>query len=308
MRIPDKGLYLVGLVLMVLVKIRTHLKGYTRPKPFTTEKDEARCVKYDMSVVRQWSSLYERYSGVSEWVKGKSVLELGPGADLGTGIILLASGARKYSAVDINNLASGVSSSLYTSILEELEKDRGFAHLHIARQVVGALGRKESTPRLEYHFDSEFDLSKLACDDGFDLVLSQAAFEHFSDIYSTISKLSPLVNAGGRLVVTVDLMTHTRWIREIDPNNIYRYPSWLYNIFRYPGVPNRKRPYSYVDALGLNGWVDISVIPLQTLSDYGVGGGRVCKLDTQFEDEKNQMEFLEVAILATKAGAELAGK
>jgi len=61
------------------------------------------------------------------------------------------------------------------------------------------------------------------------------------------------------LVADIDLMTHSRWIREADPNNIYRYPKWLYDLFYFPGIPNRNRPGDYQAAFERNGWPRVSV-------------------------------------------------
>ena len=104
---------------------------------------------------------------------------------------------------------------------------------------------------------------------GIDLVLSNAAFEHFDDVDDVIRQLGAVVVPGGALVSEVDLQTHTRWIRDADPLNIYRYAEPLYGAFRFRGSPNRVRPDAYRTALERHGWADIRGTPVVALDpDY----------------------------------------
>ena len=96
-----------------------------------------------------------------------------------------------------------------------------------------------------------------------DMVFSQAAFEHFDDIESTILQLNKVCKSGATFVAEINLKTHSRWIRDKDPNNIYRYPEWLYNMFRFRGIPNRVRPFQYREVLESYGWTDITITQLK---------------------------------------------
>ena len=87
-----------------------------------------------------------------------------------------------------------------------------------------------------------------------DIVFSQAAFEHFDDVQRTIQELSAGCSSNAVAIISVDLQTHSRWIRDKDPNNIYRYPDWLYNKFYFKGTPNRVRPYEYKELFEKYGW------------------------------------------------------
>ncbi len=129
------------------------------------------------------------------------------------------------------------------------------------------------------------------------MVFSQAVFEHFDDIHSTISQLSKICKSGAVLVAEVDLKTHSRWIRDKDPNNIYRYPKWLYNLFWFRGIPNRLRPFHYKEALERFGWKDITITPLATLDDCD---NSYSGLDRMFSDSKNQRSYLSIMICAKK--------
>lgn len=92
-----------------------------------------------------------------------------------------------------------------------------------------------------------------------DIVVSNAAFEHFDDVERTVSPLQQVVRPGGVALIGVDLQTHSRWIRERDPNNIYRYPESLYRLFSFPGQPNRLRPQAYRTLFERHGWQDVTL-------------------------------------------------
>jgi hypothetical protein len=50
---------------------------------------------------------------------------------------------------------------------------------------------------------------------------------------------------GGHEARRQDRQTHSRWIREKDPNNIYRYARWFYRLFYSSGQLNRVRLAEY---------------------------------------------------------------
>src|SRR5581483_11657291 len=87
--------YTTGVGFLALAKAKNILQGYSTPKPFDCSETE-RCVEYDMGVVEQWLSHLQKYTNGSYQLAGKTVLELGPGSDLGTGIYLLAKGCSQY--------------------------------------------------------------------------------------------------------------------------------------------------------------------------------------------------------------------
>ena len=130
-----------------------------------------------------------------------------------------------------------------------------------------------------------------------DLVFSQAAFEHFDDIKETIAQLNKVCKPGAVLVIEIDLQTHSRWIRDEDPNNIYRYSERLYNLFWFSGIPNRVRPIQYRKVFEDNGWTDIQIKPLSKLDSHNKSYSGMNK---SFVHSENQMEYLSIIICARK--------
>ncbi len=290
--------YGAGILFLAMSKARFLLKGYS-PKPISNDQMQA-CADYDIRVVDRYISNLHTYTGEepSLVLKGKRVLELGPGSDLGVGLYLLAQGARAYNAVDVFNLVENVPDDFYQVFMntlwqkvEDLDARMLWDELEKAQQGAG--------DRLNYVCQPDFNIVKALGTRKVDLILSNAAFEHFENIQETIRMASQVATPGARFIGLVDLQTHSRWIRQKDPNNIYRYPKWLYRILSFRSTPNRVRPHQYRQALEEFGWTDIQVKPHLQLEEDRLASVK-SHLHKQFVGEKNQMEYLSAWIYATK--------
>jgi len=288
---------LAGAAILIANKIRHAVGGYRTPRPFGASQI-ARAVKYDFDVVDGWMDCLKCYGGGEVDLSGRRVLELGPGADLGTGLILLAMGAASYTAVDVHNLAADASAEFYEQLFDEIAA-RGHldADIDSLRSEL-ALAQGGAGERLRYHCSRDFDLSVVA-DDSIDLVVSQAAFEHFDDAVRTIGQMSKSACPGALLVCEIDLSTHTRWIRSRDPLNVYRFSDAFYNMLKFSGSPNRVRPRAYREALVDAGWGDIELFPLAVLDDSYLAKVQL-SLAARFTAETNEMEYLSITLCAKK--------
>ena len=287
--------YTAGIGFLALAKVKNILKGYSTPKPYDMSSSQ-RCIDYDIRVVEDWLTHLRKFSPEDSSLEGKSVLELGPGTDLGIGIYLLSKGCSKYNACDVNDIMKSTPESFYDDLFTALEGMKGKADINFLKdQLKEAKAGRPS--RLNYVIRKDFDILSAFGASTVDLVFSQAAFEHFDDIDATISQLSSVCRPGAKIAVLIDLKTHSRWIRDKDPNNIYRYSKRIYNAFWFRGIPNRVRPYQYKEALERSGWRDVSVTPLTMVNDHGKGRSGMNKA---FADRKNQMECLSVMVCARK--------
>jgi len=296
-KVSNRLYKLAGAAILIANKIRHAVGGYRTPRPFGASQI-ARAVKYDFDVIDGWMECLQRYSGGKVDLSGRRVLELGPGADLGAGLILLAGGAAKYTAVDAHNLAAAASGEFYEKLFEELAA-RGNIETDIdtlRRELTLAQGG--AGERLRYHCSRDFDLSVVA-DDSIDIIVSQAAFEHFDDVRRTIEQMSKLACPPAVLVCEIDLATHTRWIRDRDPLNIYRFSDTFYNLLKFRGSPNRVRPPACREMLADAGWGNIELFPLAVLDDSYLAKVQP-SLARQFADEASEMGYLSVALCAEK--------
>jgi SAM-dependent methyltransferase len=288
-------MYAAGLGFLTLAKAKHILRGYSSPKPFPLAETE-RSIAYDVKVVDEWLLHLARYAGDSLTVSGKHVLELGPGSDLGVGLYLLAKGAAAYYACDVHDLTHAAPESFYAALIERVvaihsECEAGF----LKSQLESA--RTASSSKLRVAVRSDFDLVAAFGRETMDLVFSQAAFEHFDDVDRTVEQLSAVCRPGATVVAEIDLKTHSRWIHDKDPNNIYRYPDWIYRIFRFRGIPNRVRPYQYKQAFERHGWENVAITPIEWTTTRHPGA---VYLPAQFRAEKNEMNHLSIVLCARK--------
>ena len=294
----DLFYYSAGLAFLLMAKVKNLLRGYSTPKPFDTS-DAQRCVEYDIKVVDEWLSHLGRYLGLDDppSLVGKDVLELGPGSDLGVGIYLLSKGVLTYNACDVNRLATTAPDAFYEALFSRLHaRDVAVPMQELRQQLANT--RMNQSSRLNYVVRDDFDLLEAFGRNTIDLVFSQSAFEHFDDIDATVHGMTAVCRPGAVLVAQIDLKTHSRWIREKDPNNIYRFSPAIYRAFWFRGAPNRLRPRHYLEALNRHGWTDIAVVPLSQLPPQDFR-----HLAHQFRGASNQMELLSVFICARKPGA-----
>ncbi len=239
--------WILGLKILALNKIRYTIRGYRTPRPFAvTDIDKA--IAYDKEVIERWE-LALKQAGLPG-VSGTHVLELGPGADLGVGLLLLDRGAKSYTAVDANVLISQTPEALYEGILPGTSKEK----------------IEERLASIRFIHDPKFTLKTIP-DASADFVVSNAAFEHFNDVPHVLRELGRIVAPGGVICIHVDLQTHTRVIRDRDPLNIYRFAPWLYGLMHFSGIPNRVRPATYIATLIKGGWKDLSIIPVEIIPD-----------------------------------------
>ncbi len=296
---PAHGLWWVlGLVALALNKARYTLGSYRRPRPFRPGDAEA-AAEYDTRVWANWLVYLRDYRAGPYDLAGKCILELGPGPDLGLAALALAAGAGRYVAFDRFPLARSRPWATHERVLERVLARAGVGAGEAGRvtgivqdALVGRVGP------LTYHYREDFDLTRAGLPPA-DLIVSQAALEHFDDPQATIAQLSPLAAPGAVFLAVVDLQTHTPLLRRRDPLNIYRYPPRLYRLLSFPGAPNRVRPHDYDRWLGEGGWTDIQVRPLLVLQDSYVQA-MLPHLAEPFRSREAQMEWLTVLLCATR--------
>jgi hypothetical protein len=288
---------LIGLLFLLIVKLKNVFLGYTNPKPFPISNIN-RCIDYDFHVVGEWLKYLKIYAGEDCSVKGKEILELGPGSDIGTGLILLSKDALRYNAVDVNNLIKDTPIQFYRSLLERIQSQSPSIDIKMLFYEL-ELSLNNRNDKLNYVCDKNFDLEKTIKGSQIDIIFSQAAFEHFDQMEKTIAQLTKIAKPKAILIAQIDLMTHSRWIRVKDPLNIYRYSSFIYGLFSYKAMPNRLRPYNYIDILKRNGWCDIQIISMTVMDKVKFDAVKPF-LNSQYKDDKNQMEYLSIVLGATR--------
>jgi SAM-dependent methyltransferase len=285
--------FYAGIIFLLLAKIKSKLLNYT-PKPFST-KEIKRCIEYDISTVDNWLKYLKEYAP-NYTIQNKNILELGPGSDLGIGLYLLSKSIKKYTAIDVYDLVSKVLLNFYDVFFNYLEEKNNIDTTLLKEEFKKTCNRDNS--RLNYVVRPDFNLVEAIGTDKIDVIFSNAAFEHFQNMEKTINDIGKIVLPGSILIISIDLKTHSRWIKEKDPNNIYRYSKCLYKFLGFNSSPNRLRPYQYKKILERNGWGNIAIKPIAYLDNDRLNYFKDY-LNDDFKDNANQMNFLSVLICAT---------
>ena len=287
-----------GLAALALTSLRHRVGGYRAPTAFSSD-DVPRAVEHVLDIVLDWHKALGALGSHPDGFRGCDVLELGPGATLGTGVLLAGLGIRSYLAVDRFPLASNTPGAFYGALGDSaLPSFFDRARVRAAAQSV-ALGRRDL---LTYAAEDAFDIRRAVDGRRFDIIVSNAAFEHFSDIDAVIAQAAEAARPGAAFIAMVDFQTHTRGIRENDPNGIYRFGSRTYRLLAYPGQPNRQRPDDYLRALAEHGWTDGTIQPVDVAGPDYLGWSEP-GLDPAFARPEARMEVLTGIVMARKASA-----
>ncbi|MGH8138271.1 MAG: class I SAM-dependent methyltransferase [Steroidobacteraceae bacterium] len=295
MNLRDAWFFTAGIAFLAMAKVKHTLSGYATPKPFDMS-DTDRCIAYDEHVIEDWLQEMHSYRPEGAALSGRNVLELGPGSDLGIGLLLLAKGAKQYNACDVNDLAKSTPPSFYDKLFTRLQALDAGTHTAFLREQLDKL-RAGQPSLLNYVVQHDFDLPAAVGAGTIDLVFSQAAFEHFDDVEAVVAQLSAVCRPGAVLIAEIDLKTHSRWIRDQDPNNIYRYPDFIYDAFWFRGIPNRVRPHEYQRAFERHGWTGIRIRSRVRLE---APHGSLTGLHRRFAGAINAMECLSFMLCATR--------
>jgi SAM-dependent methyltransferase len=297
---PHNRLYkTIGASILAANRARYGVRGYRDPRPFPAS-DFDRAIAYDLAVIAAWRRFLGWWLGSEFSFAGLRVLELGPGADLGVGTALLALRASSYTAVDVNRLVERIPAEFHARLLARLEETTPGSSPAVATALaeIERAGRGESD-RLRYLCLPSFDLSVLDAG-SIDLVISHAAIEHFDNPGATFRQLAGIVRPDGLLVAQVDLMAHTRWIRERDPLNLYRFGDSFYRLASFRGAPNRVRPAAYERMMREAGWSPADAIPDLVLPPEYVAAVQG-SLAPRFRDPGSRMDWLSVYLCARRA-------
>jgi len=245
----------LGLGFLGLAWSKDRLRGYATPNTVGKSDVEGR-IAYLFDIF----GALRRFMPPAFDLRGRDVLELSPGSSRGNGVLFLAMGARSYHAIDMFGLAADEDPAFYELLLDRFPEGTA-ADRERARAITG----DEDVRAFGYAVGRDFDIPRLAEGRTFDLIVSCAAFEHYDSVAESVAGLTRVARPGCETIHIIDLQTHSRWIRERDPNNIYRYPEWIYRLFRFPGQPNRQRPADYMLSFRTHGWSDVRFVPSRTI-------------------------------------------
>jgi SAM-dependent methyltransferase len=193
-------------------------------KPIATlaHRHHSTGVNADPIKAREVFELYGRFSPV----RGKDILEIGPGHTLEVLVQAKEEGANSCTAIDIVDYRSS--------------DQAGYGGVRFMR------------------YDGRtIPLESASCD----LIWSHTAFEHLRYPGQTVAECFRVLRPGGSLIALIDLGDHAFYgAVRFQPDKVFdclRYPEWLWNLMRWnrSSYVNRLRQSEWLDLLGREGFV-----------------------------------------------------
>lgn len=143
-------------------------------------------VKYTLNQYKLFKNIVEDNTGL----KGKIMLELGPGGSVGLGLLAISDGLKKYYAIDSNDhLYFDKAMMMYQKLLgKNVDVQKKFKKIEIF-----PLNNKNG-----------YDIA----DNSVDLIYSCAVLEHVKDLDGCFKEMSRVIKKGGLMSHQVDLRDH----------------------------------------------------------------------------------------------------
>lgn len=180
----------------------------------------------------------------SRYLKGRSVLEYGPGDILGVALLMYAYGAEKVDCVDRFPLSrlSNKNISVYTHLLNSLD-DKKRERAESAFKEKGKPGSGLRPGAVSYKV-TQNGLSDASSE--YNLIISRAVLEHVNSLEETMLDISRSMKPGGISLHQVDLKSHG--LDRYAEFDFLTWPTTLYRLmYSHKGFPNRWRVDKYRD-------------------------------------------------------------
>lgn len=257
--------FIGGILLGVLNKMRHLIFGYLRPRGISVHQISEN-IEYDQRVANTIENRLKAYTHKHQPLLNTRIMEIGPGQDLGTGIIFLAKGAHSYVAIDRFALAQK-DQKFYTALGEHIENEIGSENTrqtHDALKICVRDVQSKELPFFEYHAPiTDLDVFKGHNQKMFNIITSQSVLHTMDDIDQFFQESYELLDNGGIMCHEIDMRVMMNVFRHTDPLNILRYGQKLYDrLIHYPGAPNRLRSSDYVTSAKKVGFKNIKFQPL----------------------------------------------
>jgi len=205
--------------------------------------------------INQTVAGYEKYGGLSPAeLRGKNVLEIGPGETIGVALRLIGDGAAHVTTVDkfIPLLKTEFHRRLYRSMLSQSDD---IARRNIA-DAIDVADIRLNPRRISYEYESIERAAAELPSESVDVIVSNAVLEEIYDLDATFATLDRVLRPGGRQVHVIDLRDYGMFSRfGFHPLEFLTVSDRVYSYMSgSSGQPNRRLIDYYRRALGALGY------------------------------------------------------
>ena len=218
-------------------KIR-HTTGTGNPQ---LDQDIVRLVEYSKGVFAKYCRHITK-NDINTALKDKTIVELGPGDTIATGLFFLAYGAARVVCFDrfklvLNSQKNTLIAHQILSILPEQQRIR-------LQSIISFDERKYlsvDTKHFQYLHNRNENIPLE--NKSVDIIASNAVLEHVQDVEALFANMYRILKPGGIMVHAADLKSHD--LHHITALDFLAVSDWLWRLMTfYRGAPNRKR-WSY---------------------------------------------------------------
>lgn len=133
-------------------------------------------------------------------VKGKAILELGPGGSIGFGLIALKEGAKEYCVIENGNHTK-INAQEFSTYKKILNNDRNLISKFFTRDY------RFKSEKIRFIENDQISPYAIA-DSSIDIIYSCAVLEHVHDLNLCFSEMTRTLKSGGIMNHQVDLRDH----------------------------------------------------------------------------------------------------
>jgi len=169
---------------------------------------------YNFGIYNLYSRFQREYLGTGRPTR---ILEIGPGANLGVGVIFALTGAEKYYGLDIYMDPDLYSASQYESIAYLVQLAGAGRPLRKLDDVMKVTDNKVefARDRIEYLYPRQsYDIP--LPDGSLDYVFSHATMEHVADPETTVRAISRVLRNGGITAHQIDMRDHADFSKPLE--------------------------------------------------------------------------------------------
>lgn len=219
--------------------------------------------------------VFEDYSRHAGWkdgdLAGKSVLEIGPGDNLGVALLFLASGAERVACLD--RFYSLRDERRQREIYLALRNSLSAAEREVFERVVrfsGEAVKFDGVSLTEHYGHGAEDADKVFAPESFDVIVSRSVLEHVADLDKTLYSLNSVLRPGGLMIHKVDFRDHGLFSAYgYHPLTFLTIPENRYAAMsRHAGRPNRRLYGDYRERLVALGF-EVKIVVTHVLGGVG---------------------------------------
>jgi SAM-dependent methyltransferase len=282
----------------ITIALRNKLMGGRTTGSLEVEK----AVQHSLNIFSQYNLGLKDAGLGKDYFSGKSIMQIGPGANLGVELQFIGSGAIKSDALDrfadVQNSQKEI--EIYSSIVNSLKEEAKQKCSEAYQVIEGKPVFKNS--KINYFGECALETAGNKFNKNYDVVCSHLALEHVADLEKGIASTTKILKPGGICIYICNLVSLGGvYNHQTQPLRLLYYSDSIWQLmFSNRGGSNRVRMGGYKTILEKNNFKILSLTPLQTISMEALE-----KIKPHFDSKFKNIPNEELQVLKFRVVAQL---